>query len=106
MSPAGLAPDPFFARRDDLLDSAALRARLSALLGVEAESCERVRAAYHPGRSLRVLVRVRFGGRTVALAGRMFPAGASGAPFEQARARGGAVLHDEELATVFTVFPF
>jgi Phosphotransferase enzyme family len=92
----GLAPDPTFPRRDVLLDAEAMRERLSALLGTEVEACERLRATYHPGRSLRVLLRVRANGAARLAYARMFPRGTRSFP-------GG--LRDEELSTVVGVFP-
>ena len=53
-----LAPDRVFPRRDDLLDDDLVRGRLCDLLGAGIERCDRVRVTYHPGRSLRVLLRV------------------------------------------------
>jgi aminoglycoside phosphotransferase (APT) family kinase protein len=107
MSALRLAPDPLFPRRDLLLDADALRARLAVLLGEEVESCSRIRASYHPGRSLRVLFEVRGGDTASRVAARMFAPGTSGSRFGRARAAaGGGVVHDPELSTVFTVFPY
>jgi phosphotransferase family enzyme len=65
-----LAPDAVLDRRDELLDADALRDTVSQLLDAEVEACERVRATYHPGRSLRVLLRVRHGGTTTRVSAR------------------------------------
>jgi len=92
----GLAPDPAFPRREVLLDAEAMRERLSRLLGAEVEACERLRATYHPGRSLRVLLRVHANGASRLAYARMFPDGTRRFP-------GG--LCDEELSTVVGVFP-
>src|SRR5215203_7386748 len=102
-----LAPDPMFPHRDELLDDFALRVRLSELFGHQVDRCERARTRYHPGRSLRVLLRVEADGATRYVSGRMFAPGTSASRFERARAGGGGgVLHDEELSTVFSIFPF
>jgi tRNA A-37 threonylcarbamoyl transferase component Bud32 len=102
-----LAPDPLFPQRDELVDEEALGARLSALLGEEIDACERVRATYHPGRSLRVLVRVKVGGQRRLVSARAFRPGASASRFERAQVSAGAggVLHDECLGAVFFIFP-
>jgi aminoglycoside phosphotransferase len=99
-----LAPDPVFAQRDALLDDDELRARLSALLGENLDACTRVRATYHPGRSLRLLLRVS---HDRLVSARAYAAGASRSRFERARAAIGDhnVRHDEELEAVFFVFP-
>jgi len=103
---SSLAPDPVFAQRDELLDDARLRVRLAALLDEDVEGCERVRATYHPGRSLRLLLRVSSHDGPRLVSARTFAPGASRSRFERARAVGGnAVLHDEELATVFFLYP-
>lgn len=100
-----LAPDPVFPQRDEFVDEEALGARLSALFGEEIDACERVRATYHPGRSLRVLVRVKVGGQRRLVSARAFRPGASASRFERAQVSAGAVLHDEYLGAVFCVFP-
>jgi hypothetical protein len=101
-----LAPDAAFPRRDGLLDDDALRARLACLLGEDVERCERVRATYHPGRSLRVLLDVETGEGMRCVSARMFAAGTSGSRFARARRDAvGRVLHDEELSSVFFVLP-
>ena len=102
-----LAPDIVFAQRDDLLDAELLRTRLSRVLAEEITSCERMRATYHPGRSLRLLWRVELddGSRRL-VSGRAFARGGSRSRYERARAVAGELVrHDEELATVFLVFP-
>jgi aminoglycoside phosphotransferase len=102
IAPAALAPDAVFTRRDELLDESAMRTRLSALLGTGIQRCERVRTTYHPGRNLRVL----FHADGALVSARMFGPGTSTSRFQRARAvAGSAVHHDEELATLFFVFP-
>lgn len=98
-----LAPDPVFAQRDALLDEDELRARLSFLLGESVDACARVRATYHPGRSLRLLLRVS---NDRLVSARAYAPGASRSRFERARAAAGEnVLYDDDLATVFFLFP-
>ena len=114
-STATLAADPRLPQRDLLLDEAEVARRLSASLGLRGRltvsACERVRTKYRVGDSLRVLHRVRIGGRDYAVAARAFAAGRSRRAYERA-ARGAvgcaplrAVLHDAELETVFWTFP-
>ncbi|HZR95061.1 MAG TPA: phosphotransferase [Gaiellaceae bacterium] len=87
-----LAPDPAFPRRDELLDAASLPARLGPRLGRHVEECELLRATYHPGRSLRVLLRVEADGETFLVSARM--------------ARAGRGSHsDEELPAAIFRFP-
>jgi phosphotransferase family enzyme len=101
-----LAPDPVLVRRDELLDADALLPRLSEVLRVDAASCVRVRATYHPRRSLRALLRVGVGGATVWISARMFARGAGAVRYARARAvLGDAVVHDAELEALFFLFP-
>jgi len=102
---ATLEPDATFPYRDALLDDDVLRGRLSALLPHEVERCERRRATYHPGRSLRVLLDVSTGGGSALVSARMFAPGRSGSRYERARALTGGVVHDEELSTLFFTYP-
>jgi hypothetical protein len=106
-----LALDPVLPRRDDLLDDRAVGALLGELLGKPLGACTRVRAKYRRGESLRATYRLGPGDGLLVSA-RMFPAAKAGAQLLRARAaaaaQGGApgsVLFDEELNTVFWVFP-
>jgi Ser/Thr protein kinase RdoA (MazF antagonist) len=112
---APLASDPRLPQRDLLLDADAVAARLSAHLGVAGRltisACERLRVKYRIGKSLRVLHRVRVGGRDYCVAARAFADGESRRVYEQAA--GAAtdcaplrpVVHDAALETVFWTFP-
>jgi Ser/Thr protein kinase RdoA (MazF antagonist) len=110
-----MAHDPQLPQRDLLLDEREVARRLSASLGLKGRlpvsACERVRTKYRVGESLRVTHRVRVGGRDYTVAARAFAAGESRRAYESA-ARSAvecaplrAVLHDEELETVFWTFP-
>lgn len=112
-----LAPDPVLPRRDDLLDDRVVGVRLGALLdrawgGGTAGDCTRVRARYRLGESLRATYRVGPDGGRRLVSARMFPAVKAATQFQRARdvadAQGAdarSVLFDEELGTVFWVFP-
>jgi aminoglycoside phosphotransferase len=111
-----LAGDPALPRRDDLLDSRFVGARLEQLAeaagGRAVLSCTRVRARYRRGESLRTTYRVDDGQGTRLVSARMFTAGKAPAKLAQARAgrpgpstAPGSVLVDEVLDTVFWVFP-
>ena len=100
---AALAPDSTFPYRDALLDDEALCPRLSGLLGRTVDRCERRRATYHPGRSLRVLLDLSVDGEPELVYGRMFAPGTSGSRYERAQATG--VVHDDELSTLFFTYP-
>ena len=110
-----LAPDPRLPQRDLLLDEREVARRLSASLGLRGRlpvsACERVRAKYRVGDSLRVLHRVSVEGRDYTVAARAFTTGKSGRAYERASRSAvecaplRAVLHDEELETVFWTFP-
>lgn len=110
-----LAPDPRLPQRDLLLDEREVARRLSASLGLRGRlrvsACERVRAKYRVGDSLRVLHRVRVEGRDYTVAARAFAEGESRRAYERAArstvecAPLRAVLHDAELETVFWTFP-
>jgi aminoglycoside phosphotransferase len=70
-----LAPDPAVPHRDTLLDEDSVRwvvAKRLAQVGVEVTACERVRATYRYGESLRVLHRVEVDGRTFPVGARTF----------------------------------
>ena len=84
---AALAPDATFPLRDALLGDESLRDRLSALLDRDVVRCERRRATYHPGRSLRVLLDVWIDGDLELVSARMFAPGTSGSRYERARAQ-------------------
>ena len=93
-----LAPDPAVPQRDALLDERHMARRLGAA------RCERINAKYRVGDSLRVVYRAD---DDRVLAGRTFR-GRSHSVFRRAAAAAsepGAVLHLEELETVFWRFP-
>jgi streptomycin 6-kinase len=111
-----LAPDPVLPRRDDLLDDRVVGPRLAELLDHVPDNrggaCERVRAKYRRGESLRACFRIgpESGGRLVSA--RMFPAAVAPGQFLSARdaavqqgADPRSVLFDKETSTVFWVFP-
>jgi tRNA A-37 threonylcarbamoyl transferase component Bud32 len=110
-----MAPDPRLPQRDLLLDEREVARRLSASLGlrgrVPISACERVRTKYRVGDSLRVLHRVRVGGRDYTIAAHTFPKGKSRGAYERASRSAvacaplRAVLHDAEMETVFWTFP-
>jgi tRNA A-37 threonylcarbamoyl transferase component Bud32 len=114
-STVSLAHDPRLPQRDLLLDEREVARRLSASLGLkgrlQVSSCERVRAKYRVGDSLRVLHRVGVEGRDYTVAARAFQAGKSGRAYERASRAAvecaplRPVLHDAELETVFWTFP-
>lgn len=114
-STVALAPDPRLPQRDLLLDEREVARRLSASLGLrgrlQVNACERVRAKYRVGQSLRVLHRVRVEGRDYTIAARTFNAGESRRAYERAAhsavecAPLRAVLRDAELETIFWTFP-
>jgi aminoglycoside phosphotransferase len=114
-APATLAPDPSVPQRDLLLDPRAVAERLERRLGVTGRltipRCERVRAKYQVGRSLRVLHRIEVDGASRLVAARTFAAGRSEDVSRRAAAAAvpsGAlrsVAHDPEIATVFWSFP-
>jgi aminoglycoside phosphotransferase len=92
-----LAPDPAVPQRDALLDERYMASRLGA------GRCERINAKYRVGDSLRVVYRAD---ADRILAGRTFR-GRSRSVFRRAVAvsEPGAVLHLEELESVFWTFP-
>ena len=110
-----LAADPAVPQRDALLDPAVVAERLAERLAREGrlaiERCERLRAKYQVGRSLRVLYRIEVAGESHTVAARTFAprrceevhreALASAVPTGALR----PVAHDRELATVFWTFP-
>lgn len=98
----GFAPDPVLPHRDLLLDPARVAARLERVLprwGVTGpvEECERLRAKYRLGESLRAVHRVRAGGRELVVSARMFRPGRA--------AREATGVFDETVDTVFWLFP-
>jgi len=113
----GLAPDAVLPRRDDLLDEDLVAARLEEL-GRRAgnaptvRACERVRARYRRGESLRATYRVTDQDGSRLVSARMFTSVKAASRFDRARdaaegegAPAGSVLFDESLDTVFWVFP-
>jgi aminoglycoside phosphotransferase (APT) family kinase protein len=112
---AALAFDPVVPQRDTLLDPRAVAERLAERLGhdrgLPIGRCERVRAKYQVGRSLRVLHRIEVDGDSRLVAARTFAPERSEIVYRRALATAvptGAlrpVAHDPELATVFWTFP-
>ena len=107
-----LAPDPAVPTRDLLLDPRAAARRLEhALGGAAIRRCERVRAKYRVGESLRVLYRLTVRGRTVPVSVRTFSACRGSEAFERALADATPagplppVAHDPELGAVLWTFP-
>lgn len=110
-----LAPDPVLPHRDELLDDESMRRRLSRALApsepVPIEQCERVRANYELGKSLRTLYRLRINGREQLVASRMFREGKSAAAFDAAAAAMAApgslraVVQDPAIDAVHWTFP-
>jgi aminoglycoside phosphotransferase len=110
-----LAPDPELPQRDVLLDPAAMAERLAERLGRDGDPpidrCERLRAKYQVGRSLRVLYGVEVCGERRLVAARTFRPERSLTVYREAldSAVATGVLRpvglDPELATVFWTFP-
>lgn len=110
-----LAADPSLPQRNLLLDEGEVARRLALRLGaggpLAIEACERVRAKYRFGDSLRVLHSVRVGSSTFTVAARAFRGGRSRRAYERAACEAVAcaplrpVIHDVELDTVFWTFP-
>jgi hypothetical protein len=110
-----LASDSLLPQRDLLLNVDEVARRLASKLGVSGplviDSCERTRAKYRFGDSLRVLHRIRVGESEFNIAARTFHAGRSAQAYQ--RALGSAVanaplrpvIHDAELETIFWTFP-
>src|SRR5690349_4402537 len=86
-----LITDQALPQRDLLLDPGAMARLFSLALGVSGpiavEHCERLRATYRAGQSLRVAYSVQADGRSCIVAGRAFPRGASREVFEQEKPR-------------------
>ena len=104
--------DPVFPHRDALLDSDVVASCLASRLdwANDITLCERVRATYRVGDSLRVLHRFHARGETYNVAARGFHPGRSGRAFEKALgntpggdARG--VVHRPDVDAVFWLFP-
>ncbi len=80
-SPAVMAPDSLLPGRDRLMDAEEFGLRIASALGPSAplgvERCERIKAKYRIGESLRVLHRIRVSGVWYVVAARMFAAGPS-----------------------------
>jgi tRNA A-37 threonylcarbamoyl transferase component Bud32 len=112
---SALHADPLFPQRDLLLDPAFIAQRLAARLGVngrvQVEDCERVRATYRAGQSLRVIYKFRADGQPCMIAARAFPPGSNKEPFQREfpAPAGNATLHpmfwDDETDTAFWTFP-
>ncbi len=112
---SALAADPELPQRDALLDPAVVAERLAEHLACEGrltiESCERLRAKYQVGRSLRVLHRIGVAGESHTVAARTFAPRRCEDVHREALAAAvptGAlrpVALDRELATVFWTFP-
>jgi tRNA A-37 threonylcarbamoyl transferase component Bud32 len=110
-----LASDARLPQRDLLLDAREVARRLSSRLGTAGplaiDSCERLRAKYRIGDSLRVLYRIRVRDRHHTVAARAFGEGQSEKAYERAvRGAKGCdslrpVAHDAGLETVFWTFP-
>ncbi|MBM2821278.1 MAG: putative homoserine kinase type (protein kinase fold protein) [Thermoleophilia bacterium] len=107
----GLAYDPALPQRDSLLDPAETGERLTRVLGTEIAGCERARAKYRVGESLRAVFRVQAAGRSWLVAARVFTDGGSIAAYERAAPTAvgtpplPGVAHDAALGTVFWTFP-
>jgi aminoglycoside phosphotransferase (APT) family kinase protein len=110
-----LHADPLFPQRDLLLDPAFIAQRLALRLGVNArvqvEDCERVRATYRAGQSLRVIYKFRADGQPCMIAARAFPPGTKKESFQREfpAPSGDGTLHpmfwDDETDTAFWTFP-
>jgi Ser/Thr protein kinase RdoA (MazF antagonist) len=110
-----LAADPALPHRDELLEHESMRRRLSRALAqyepLAIDECERVRANYELGKSLRTLYRLRINGREQLVASRMFREAKSAAAFDAAAAtmptRGSlrAVAYDPAIEAVHWTFP-
>jgi len=112
-APSGrLADDPAVPTRDAMLDPRTAASRLEpALGGAPISRCERVRAKYRVGESLRVLYALTVRGSTVPVSARTFSACLGAEAFERAQA--GAtpcgplppVAHAPDLGAVLWTFP-
>jgi aminoglycoside phosphotransferase len=109
-----LAIDAALPQRDLLLSLDVIAERLAdrlAVQGLSAERCERIRANYQIGKSLRLVHRLDLAGGSVVVAARAFKQGRSAAAFRDALATAvpcgslPPVAHDPELETVFWTFP-
>lgn len=113
--PATLAHDALVPQRDLLLDPAEVARRLATALGprgpITIGHCERTRAKYRVGDSLRALYEIEVDGTRYAVSARTFRDGRSAAVFRQAvEVAAGCgplrpLVHDADLDTVFWVFP-
>src|SRR5262245_32915875 len=113
--PATLAHDALVPQRDLLLDQVNVARRLATALGprgpITIGHCERTRAKYRVGESLRVLYELEADGARYAVSARTFRDGRSAGAFRHAVevAMGSGplrpVVHDAELDTVFWAFP-
>lgn len=113
--PINLASDALLPQRDLLLDANQVACRLASQLGASGplaiDSCERLRAKYRVGDSLRVIHGIRTGGSDFTVAARTFPEGQSERVYERALVGTIScgplrpVMHAAELETVFWTFP-
>jgi hypothetical protein len=111
----GVRPDARVPQRDLLLDEVAMTRQLARIMGADGpvaiDRCERVRAKYQVGRSLRVLYALTTRGERRLVSCRTFPrergaevhsrAASSARPSGPLR----AVAHDQDLGAVFFAFP-
>lgn len=109
---APLAPDPAVPGRDALLDPRAASRRIEECMpGVALQRCERLRAKYRVGESLRVLYSVTARGRELPVSMRTFSACRGGDAYREALDAAtpagplAPVAHDPELSAVFWTFP-
>ena len=110
-----LALDPDLPQRDLLLDANAMAQIFAQELGahgpIAVDGCERLRATYDAGHSLRVAYRVQSGERSCIVAGRTFPAGACKQAYAREKWRTGngrpfrPVFRDATIETIFWTFP-
>ena len=109
-----LAIDAALPQRDLLLSLDVMAHRLGYLVAARRlapERCERIRANYQIGKSLRLVHRLDLNGKSVIVAARAFRHGRSAAAFREAQTTAvpcgslAAVAHDPALETVFWTFP-
>jgi aminoglycoside phosphotransferase len=109
-----LAIDVALPQRDLLLSPEVIADRLADRLGIQGlvpERCERIRANYQIGKSLRLVHRLELNGESLVVAARAFRHGRSAAAFRDALTTAvpcgslPPVAHDAALETVFWTFP-
>jgi aminoglycoside phosphotransferase len=110
-----LNSDPALPQRDLLLDTTLVGQRLSRLIGpvspTPIQRCERIKATYQVGRSLRLVYRAEVLGSTHTIAARVYPDQRSAKAYCDAAASAVAcgplrpIAHDPEINTVFWTFP-